>query len=332
MRRLTTVVACLLGALMGAGPAGAQDAEAPQRLGFGVRPLDSAGGNFELRGKPGSTVGGTLLVSNPTGSPVKVLLRVQDVGTALVGGLEYTDPKPGGVGEWLRLGADSVRLAPHTARRVSVRADIPVGVRAGDHIGGIVAYNAAELRRSKKQPSARGAVNMRFVSRFGIAVGVRVRGPAGARLGFDGLKIVSNPSGAAINVGLTNPGELLVPTSTGRITVTKDGKVLLEEPISLAAFVPGTRIDYSLPWNGTPAEGTYRVEGFVHPAEGQAVAFDEQIEFGGRQTDTFERQTGLQVTATAGGTAPWVWLLIGVLGLAVLVLSRLAYRAGLFAR
>jgi competence protein ComEA len=311
-----------------AAPASGQEPEdSPQRLGFSIQAVDSPKGHFDLKADPGSTVRGTLVVSNPGTSPIEVILRRQDTSTAQAGGLQYDKPRAGGTGEWLKLDARSVRLAAGASRRVALEIRVPDGVRGGDHFAGIVAYNAADLARAARQRKT-GAVNVSFVSRFAVAVRVRIPGPAKTRLELGGLRIESTPSGAAIVVDLDNTGDRLIPTSSGQITVTQDGKELLSRPISLTAFIPRTRIAYPLPWQGAPSEGTYRVRGFVHPANGQAITIDSEIVFGSKESESFNRQTGLEAVGDGRGANRALWVLIAVLVLAVAALAISRLRSG----
>jgi len=330
---LISVLATAL-AVLAVVPAAAPAApKAGQGLGFGVTPEDSPKGYLELEATPGSTVRSALLLTNPGSEPVKVVLRRQDADSAATGGLQYEDPKSGGTGRWITAIGDAIEVPPGEGVRVPVSARIPEDARAGDHFAGLIAYNAADLARVKREESSANGRQLRFISRFAVAVRFKVPGPAQAELAAGEVSIETTPSGAALVVDLVNRGRLLIPSAKGRVTVERDGEELFSAPVDVRSSIPDSRIGYRIPWRGTPAQGIYRVTGFVHPSRGDAITIDQTVEFGRKQGERFATESGRPVPGRTG-TNPWLWRIpaalaaLIALGLLVALLRRRPRPAG----
>lgn len=108
------------------------------------------------------------------------------------------------------------------------------------------------------------------------------------------------PSGASLALGISNPGNTLIASSTGSVTVSQGSTELFGQAIELGAFVPKTSIVYHVPWKGTPVEGTYRVKGQLRPRGAPVIAFDRMVTFGGAAIQRFRSDTGKAATANAG--------------------------------
>ena len=297
-------------------------------LGFGVQPLDSPRGYFELRGEPGDRVSAALMLTNPAKKPVTVELRRQDAGTAATGGVQYEPARPGGTGRWLDLDTQRVELAPGAAQRIVLTARIPRDAKPGDHYAGLVAYDVADLRRIARQ-EGEGAVQLQFISRFGVTLRYRVPGPAATAVGFAGAKVESTPKGAAVQVRLRNPGGRLVPGTAGNLEVEKDGERVASTSVRLTSFLPGTDVVVPVPLDGAPGEGTYRVTGTIRPENAPAVQIDERITVGEKAVRTYEATTGRPAPPKEEPGPPWLWIALGAAGAtALFALGRISGRGG----
>ena len=293
---------------------------------FGIRPLDAPKGYFQLQGEPGATVRAALEITNPGRRPVTVELRAQDAGTAATGGVQYEPPKPGGVGRWLTTTRQRVKVAPGKARRVTLAARIPADARPGEHYGGIAAYDVADLRRVKKDPTG-GGVQLKFLSRFGITIRYRVPGPAKAQLDAAAPTIESTPAGAAVNVQLRNTGAKLIEGTTGSLEVhDEEGERAGSAAVELTSFLPATRLAVPVPLDDGPQEGTYRVTGTLTPEGAPPVRIDQTVRFGEREAERHEAATGKPPAKTAGPPAWLPWALAPGLLLVVFALGRASGR------
>jgi hypothetical protein len=140
-------------------------------------------------------------------------------------------------------------------------------------------------------------------------------------LGAIGISVA--PSGASLAFALSNPGNTLISGATGSVTISQGGAPLFSQGVELGPFVPQTAITYHVPWEGTPAEGTYRVKGEIVPSGARPIAFDRTVVFGRSAVRQYRRQTGRPATESAGTSVVVIVLL--VLAVAAAVAFAIAY-------
>lgn len=252
---------------------------------------------FVFDTQPGRTVKGTLRLLSLTPRAKTILVSPVDVSTAADAGLQYGSAPPVGVGRWLNLRTHSVRLSGTRSADVPFTVHVPSGARPGDHFAAIIALD----RRVLSQPSSgKGPIRLRVIPRLAMTVLVRLPGPRTRALAIGGAKIEVAPSGASLALAISSPGNTLIRSSTGGVTVSQGGKPLFSQTISLAAFVPGTSISYHVPWKGTPVEGLYRVKGEIHPTGARVIVFDRTIRFGHNAIRRFRAETGRSAIESSG--------------------------------
>lgn len=324
--RTLALVTVLLSTALGGVSAGAQAAPAGG-LGFGIRALGPAAkrGYFFFRDvRPGSTLVAKVRVGNVTGRAQEVVLKAQDATTSGTGGLSFT-PVEDGPGLWLAPRIRRVTVAPHASVDVGVRVSVPADARPGDHVAGVVAYSAAALRRLKQGSSARSAVSLKFISRLAIPIRVRVPGRLLARVELRDVRLRITPSGSAVDVVFANTGNVLIPSSEGQVTVGDGSVALASRRIALTSFAPGSEIHFLVPFRGAPAEGAYRVRGFLQPMFAPLVEFDRTLRVGRAESRELERKTGTPAIAARGGGGSglpgWAWGVGGLLAALVIALA-----------
>jgi hypothetical protein len=296
-------------ALTLAAPAAAQ----PPQPGFALSAVgfDSY---FRYDVAPGSSQTGTVQVSNLSERPLTVLLRPADVTTAATGGLQYGTSPPGGDAQWLSLDENRVPLAAGETQSVQFELRVPASASPGDHFAGIVALNAHDAQTARRQPARRG-LQLRFLPRLAIAVQTTV--PDGdlweLRAGEAGLEVT--PSATNATLQLRNTGNRLVHRTAGNLTLLQDSTPLNHHHVNLDSFVPNTQITLRVPFEGTPAHGTYRLRGTLHPTQGKPVHVDQQIDFDQPAADELKRETGQQAKSAGIPT-----LLAAIVGAALLLL------------
>jgi hypothetical protein len=70
-----------------------------------------------------------------------------------------------------------------------------------------------------------------------------------------------------------------------------------------------------VPFEGTPAHGTYRLRGTLHPTQGKPVRIDQQIDFDQAAADELKREAGQQAKSAGIPT-----LLAAIVGATLLLL------------
>ena len=294
-------------------------------LGFGISAVGYPS-YFVFPTPTGRTVRGSLHVLGLSDRDRTVFLRVTGVTTAATGGLDYGAPgaAPTGSAHWVRLRHSRVRLPARGAVDVPFAASIPRGIRAGDHLAGLVAF--APPRRQGATHSRR--FRLRFVSRLAIAVQIRVPGRLTRELQLRGAGIDVTPAGATLGLRLASTGNALIHRTTGALRVLQDGRELFRSPVRIDTFVPRTAITYRIAWPGRPVQGVYQVRGTLRPQGGAPVRIVQTVEFGKDRIEQFRRQTGRPAVATGG--LPVLVCVMALLGAALAGLAggRTRFRRG----
>ncbi|MHB8659889.1 MAG: hypothetical protein ACYC91_18490 [Solirubrobacteraceae bacterium] len=175
--------------------------------------------------------------------------------------------------------------------------NVPPRAPPGDHFAAIIVLD----RRVLSEPSTgKGTIRLRLIPRLAMTIQLRLPGPRTSALAVGGARIEVAPSGASVALAISSPGNTLIRSSTGSVTISQKGKPLFSQSLNLAAFVPNTSITYHVPWKGTPVEGTYRVKGEIRPLGGPVVVFDRTVTFGHNAIRRFRSQTGKPATESSG--------------------------------
>ncbi len=255
---------------------------------------------------------GRVGVISRSGRPQAVALQGVDVGTAATGGLDYGDRAPRAAGRWVTLSRGSLDLAPGASVDVPFAVHVPAGARSGDHVAGVVAYDPGEIAREQRAARRQGrGLRLAFRSRLAIAVVVRVPGPRHPRLTFGGAGVNASPSGVRIELRLRNSGNTLIKPTKGDVAVSQDGQPLFTTPVDLDTFAPESQIRFPIPLPGTPTQGTYHLQGTLHPNGAPAVKIDTDVEFTSRQAQRFTRASGKKVKRTDGGGFSLLYIALG---------------------
>jgi hypothetical protein len=294
---------------------------------------------FVAVARPGKTFTNSVRVRNLGGRAGTVLLYAVDATTGKTSGavyLERTKPRRG-VGSWVTLGAQSVTLAPGESRVVPVSVHVPDDARPGDHLGGIVAENAA-LTTGGVKGSLR--INIRHLTI--AAVLVQVPGPASAAVAVTAARAGGEHGYQYVYLHLENTGALMTKP-TGRLTVLdSNGKTDASRAFEFDTFVPGTAIGYPvlLPHESL-APGDYRAKitltygaaaiGYRRKP-GKTHTVTRTLPFtvsGGEYAHVFSGARPLAPAVTTHAATTWpltLWLLVGVAALAAGAVVVLAVR------
>jgi hypothetical protein len=311
--RIAATSVCAVAAVA-CSPASA--AQKGSQLGYGITATGFRS-YFVFETRAGHSVRGTLRIVSLTPGVKTILLAPVDVSTAAAGGLQYGNSQARSEGLWLALAVRSVRISGAGSASVPFTVRVPRGTPAGDHF---VAITAVDRRALHGPTHGHGPLRLRLIPRLAMTVELRLPGRRSSRLSVGSAKIDVAPSGASLVLGITNPANTLIASSTGSVTVFQDSTPLFSQEMQLAAFVPKTAIAYHLPWEGTPVEGTYRVKGELRPAGAPPIRFDRKVTFGSSAIRQFRQETGR--AAKEGSRAPVVLIVALVVALlAVITLS-----------
>lgn len=304
-------------------PAGS--AFAAKSLSFSLVPVGQKS-YFQFSTRAGGSVSGVVRVVSTASTQRRILLRPADVGTGATGGLSYGSVRPRGVGTWLQMSRSQVVVPPHGQADVPFTARIPANPGTGQRYAGIVGVDASDYRHAREAPTPRRGrpLALRFLPRFAIAVEFDLPGRPVSRVELRGLDIRVTPSGALLDIHLANTGNQLIRTGSGSVSVSQGSETLFTDSVDLSQFVPGTDINFTVPWVGRPARDTYGVSGSMRPEGAPLVKLDGEVTFGDTKAKQFKKETGKE--AKPGGGTSWLLIVLLILLLAVAVTFAVAYR------
>jgi hypothetical protein len=196
---------------------------------------------FVVKAQPGDTITNSVRVVNTGVQPGTVLLYPVDATTGRTSGAVYLDgTKPRrDVGSWLTVGTRSLTLGAGQSAVVPVALHVPATARPGDHLGGVVAENAAV-----SQGSGKGALRIRVRHLTIVGYEVQVPGPAVAAVDVTRVRAAGEGGYQFVDLHLANTGAL-TSKPTGTLVVTaSNGKQVASQAFKLDTFLPGTAIDY----------------------------------------------------------------------------------------
>jgi LPXTG-motif cell wall-anchored protein len=244
---MTFRLSAVLGALFCAAALGATSAAADGQASFAVKPvaydpsLPATKSYFILTAKPGQEIADRVRVVNTGTAAGTAYLYAVDATTGQTSGAVYLSrSKPRrDVGAWIRLAGERVTLAPGAQAIVPFTIRVPVGVRAGDHVGGIVAENSA-IQHS----TGHGALQIRIKHLTIAAVELQLPGRPFARVVATGVKAGGQNGWQYVYVHLVNPGTIMVKPQGRLVVANAAGRKVAARLLRLDTFLPRTAIDY----------------------------------------------------------------------------------------
>lgn len=142
---------------------------------------------FVLEGNPGSVIKDKVRLTNFTKQPITFKLYGADAYNTAQGGffaLKALEDEQVDVGAWASLPVPEVTVAGRTVADVPITIRVPDNATPGDHIGGIVALNAA-IESTQKD----GNVEIGVQRAVGARIYLRVSGPTRAALSITGVTL-----------------------------------------------------------------------------------------------------------------------------------------------
>lgn len=222
---------------------------------------------FVLSSQPGEVHTCTVRVSNVGDSTGNAHLFAVDATTAQTSGVVYnneTDPR-NDVSTWTAINGTTITLDAGASQDVSFTIAVPTTVRAGQHVGAIVATGTP--------PITGGQVTI--VSRVAVPIVVNLPPPLTERFMIPSLALGGTEASPGMLVGLRNDGTVLQKPTVNIVVRDAAGhSALTVSTLALNTFVPQTQINYPVAIvPGTLPTGDYSVTVTVtYGTSGQATA------------------------------------------------------------
>jgi WxL Interacting Protein, peptidoglycan binding domain len=217
---------------------------------------------FIFAAKQGQRLGGTVQLANVGSATGTALLYPVDATTADRGGVAYlarTRPRRE-VGRWLHLRYSRVRLKPREQALIPFTVTVPAEVRAGQHLGGIVAENL-QTHTSK---SRKGGFQIRIRELAIVAVQVTLPGPTKVGVQPFNLQATIRGKREILLLGLRNTGTLMVKPIGTLLVRSADHRLVQRTQLHIDTFLPQTTIEYPIFLHGRLPTGTYTASLTLH--------------------------------------------------------------------
>jgi WxL Interacting Protein, peptidoglycan binding domain len=243
--RLLVPALAVVAAVGAALPGGALAARSPAS--FALQPdtydpaLPATKSYFIVAASPGAVVKDRVRVVNAGKSAGTAFLYAVDATTGQTSGAVYRSrqaPKRD-VGAWIDLGRSKVTLGAGASALVPFTIRVPATARPGDHLGGIVAENAA-LTDAKSG----GALQITIRHLTIDAVEVQVPGHVSSGLAVTKVSAGGGHGYQYVYVHLRNTGTVMVKPVGSLLVRDAGGHAVARQTLRLDTLVPGTAIDY----------------------------------------------------------------------------------------
>jgi len=266
--------------------------------------------------EPGEVVRDGIVITNRGTAPLDLVLAAGAARTAPDGRLDVpvTGPGGGGVGDWVRLGAPRVTVAPGASETVPLTVRVPAGTRAGDRVGAVL--TAARER----------ATGTDVVRRIGIRMTVRVTGDLRPALAVEDERV--EWSGGLAPTGRGTATVVTTLRNTGNTVLRVEHRASVAGPFGvgrwnargadLPLLLPGERRTVRVPVPGVPGLGALDAEAAATPVVTDAAGTTSELD--------------PVVVRAAAPAVPWVPVLLGLLvvaaGVGIAVLRGRGARPG----
>jgi len=300
------------------GSAATSSSTTPAGVSFVLSAVGSTG-SITLHGIRGRVLRGAVTVRNLSRRRITVILQRADIENASNGNADYLTARIYHTGRWLHLGSRRVRLAPHATRQIAFSVRIPAAAAGGSHYAGIVAVNAADLvTHAAGQNPKRPGFTFYRVSREALPLTIRLPGRRSGGLSLRSVKLVVQPIGAGLVLGLRPRGNELTEAAPITLRVLRGARTVFTYASTLGQLFPGSGLSYRIPWPGRPTPGRYHLIGKIRPEGSGVINIDQTIGFSAAKATQLTRETPPLAQAPGAATPGWVWIVL-VAGGAVLI-------------
>ncbi|NOY14673.1 MAG: hypothetical protein GXP43_00445 [bacterium] len=212
---------------------------------------------------PGESKRDEFIIVNKGKSPVELRLYPVDATITKDGAFTLLDEKAGrkGVGGWIKLDVDRVKLAPNEEKRIGFVFSVPKGTEVGDHMGGIIAEKTGQGDKNSA---------LRIKTRIGLRVYETVPGDLVRELEVGGFKASYEektkklPGRLRLMFSLKNVGNVhLNPMADVELINNFNGRGVKSRKVSLGTIFPGMTSKVPVVWDDVPWWGSFVVKAKV---------------------------------------------------------------------
>ncbi len=297
-------------AALAAAPASAT-ISSPSPVAFVLSPV-GATSSITLHGTSGSVLTGAVRVHNLSGHRITVILQRADITNASNGNADYVTARLHRTGRWLRLGSRRVHLAAYATSQIAFTVRIPVRAGRGSHYAGIVAINAADLvTRHRRHKSKGPAFTFHLISRQAVPLTIHLPGRLWPGLSLRSAKIIAEPIGAGLVLGLLPRGTELTQSAPIKLRVMRGRRTIFKYASTLGQLFPGSGLNYRIPWPGRPTPGTYHLIGQIRPNGSAVININRTIGFSSAKANRLKLETPPVAGAPSSSMPGWIWIVLG---------------------
>ncbi len=277
-RTVVAVAAAVAAFVALALPAGAADQRADTVTAF-VAPgskTDAKGGYYAFDAAPGSATTQSVVVRNDRSRPIVAHVEAVDAFTGASTGANYDPPgtAPSKTGTWIVVSTPEVTLQPGETRKVDFTVHVPADAKPGVYLAGISASVPPSATAGTTTATRKGAsFQVTLDAQRLIAVQITVPGLAAPKLVVTGARATATPDGVALLVGIANRGNAFA-RGTGSIKVADTN---LEHRFTINTFVPGTEIEYRVPWTKDVIPGNHALSVLLRYDGGRQTAWNGNV-------------------------------------------------------
>jgi hypothetical protein len=214
---------------------------------------------YAFQAAPGQQITQQIIVRNTGTVAAAAHVDSLDAITSDETGVDFppNGTAPTAVGRWITVDTPALTLQGGQAQTVTFHVHVPLGTKPGVHLGGVAAYAPVAPRPN---PSNVGngqtaTFNVTLQPRRIIAVEVTVPGPKAPAMVITGAHPAATPDGIALVLQMANNGN---DYARGTATVSLPD-TNLNQQFRINTFVPGTSINYQIPWTRDVVPGTHAV-------------------------------------------------------------------------
>lgn len=284
-------------------------------------PQDKAGTFFRLHVERGTDRRQSVLIENLSKQNKHLLVSAVDGLTGTTSGSVYAnrDVPRKAAGSWITIPVKSIDLPAGKSARVPFALSIPKTARTGDHLAGIAIQDARRTHSGSQMAITQ-------IIRVVVGVHIIVDGPRqeALSLGKVSMKALPGTKVPSVVIHVENTGTKLCKPL---LEVTLNGASNKQQLVSrqLDTVLPGTAIDYPMPWPTALNAGSYEV-GVQAKQCGDPQAVQESADLGTTLVGTPDNPEPPQPKVIVQQVAiPWLGIAALLAAVAVLSAGAMAF-------